>query len=80
MQVQGRGEPSGERLQVLEPAAQGSGDGVRAGASVLLRDGEEPPGERDTARAPPKRPRRAPDLMIPTLFTTTSTTYHQLAY
>jgi hypothetical protein len=77
--VQGRGEPSGDRIQVQQPAAQGSGDGVRACAPVPLRDGEEPPRERDAARAPAKRrtppPRTDHILMIPT-FTTDDLLLH----
>ena len=67
--MQGRGEPSGDRIQVHEPAAQGSGGGLCAGAAVPLRDSEEPPGERHAARASAeRRPGPTPQIMIiPTL-------------
>jgi len=79
--VQGRREPSGDRIQVHEPAAQGSWDGLCAGAAVPLRDSEEPPGERHAARASAKRRPgpTTPQIMIISN-ADTATTYHIYLY
>lgn len=75
-QVQGRGEPSGDRIQVHKPAAQGSGDGLCASAAVPLRDSEKPSGERHAARASAKRPGPPTRQIMIHSNVGTATTYH----